>query len=155
MAARLRIEQFEIGSLARGAAANARLSASRKSSPQVTMNSGGRSTLNARPSAVRNFRIGRLEPLEELNAQHPFQSDAAIRIIAYGQFQAHRFQRSRTVRTAHRCGTCECDAGGFVNAECGRRFGIVLDGEREQRQCAASRIARQEHAIRIDRIVVK
>ena len=37
------------------AAASARLSASRKSSPQVTMNSGGRLTLNARPSAVRNF----------------------------------------------------------------------------------------------------
>ena len=65
MAARLRVEQFKIGAFARQGGGQRQIVASRKSSPQVMMSKGGRSTLNARPSAVRNFGSAASSPAKK------------------------------------------------------------------------------------------
>ena len=134
------------------AAANARLSASRKSSPQVTMNSGGRLTLNARPSAVRNFGSA-------ASMRRRIRRPASVRVRcgdsdrSYGQFASHGFQRCGTVGTAHRSGTGETNARRLIHAECGSGFGIVFNRQRQHGQRAACRIAGEEHGVRINRII--
>ena len=153
MAAWLRVEQFEIGSLAGQCGSKRQIVGLEEIVAAGHDEQWRQVDVERQAFGGEELRVGGFDAVEEFDAQHLFEPGAAIRIVAYGQFASHGFQRCGTVGTAHRSGTGETNARRLIHAECGRGFGIVFNRQRQHGQRAACRIAGEEHGVRINRII--